>query len=692
MAGNPFRSRNVPSSVSNEFKARGDGSKLLKWTSQRVPWIYLLSCATGECSSKYDELGIDPTVASPGTALRLFGDNPSLAAYEKGTNLPLPHVESMDVKAMGSLGTTRKASVKIKAYSDEQLIELQKCFFVPGMDVRVQWGWNKSCDGQTPPPLLKEKAIFPAEAICKINKLRKKYPNYDGFQGIVSNFKYSLNKDNAWECEVEIISAADPFTSSKVDNSGCPCARQVETDQGEAVKDFGPIYAALADIYNDGAGAARRLMDTLRSSHSNTSYHAYSAWEIEGVERTEDGGEKEGGWFDSWFFGEETIEYWISFGAFIDAINAMSVPSDGKNWPFGKVSVDDVLLPKPVWCLSADPRVCYIDGGDLPMSYVANENEYGRSSFNAVVTDPGTGKDMVELGSIMCNVIFLIKQYKQVYNGDGSLKTLVDNVLREINRVCGSPWNFVTIATESECGDYTVTGEPKDPDKIPEGPTITILDEKQAQLASQPFNVPSTVGDSTLRDFGLAMKMTGAMKTQALYSGNSQKTRGGAGKDGSGCTGTAVRPFYSGNKVENAAKPSPGKASVSCNECGKGSKSASPPSFGELKGDMEDEINDQTVGAMQEFVNRKVAGETSPEQCAGVPLPFDFNIKVDGIGGFEFGQMITSNRIPPAIRNSFRWQITKVEHSIKPNDWETSISTVCRTNPFGTDEQPPRAN
>ncbi len=66
------------------------------------------------------------------------------------------------------------------------------------------------------------------------------------------------------------------------------------------------------------------------------------------------------------------------------------------------------------------------------------------------------------------------------------------------------------------------------------------------------------------------------------------------------------------------------------------------------------------------------------DHCTGVPLPFEFSFTVDGIGGFEFGQMVSSDRIPQEIRDNFEWQVTTVEHSITANDWTTTVSTVCR--------------
>ena len=283
----PFRSRQVPGSVNTEFSNRANGTKLMKWTAKRFPWMYVLSCAGGGCKEAYNEMGNDPD--SGGKALKLFGGNPSLSAYNSSTKLPHPTLTGLSVKAMGSLGTTRKASVKFSCYTDEDLLEIQKCFFIPGMDVRVQWGWSEDCGGKTPPTVLTDTSMKPGDAVCQINNLRKSNANYDGFQGIVANFKYNLNKDNFWDCEIEVISMADPFNESKVSNSKCPCPREVETDQGETTKDFGPIYAALADLYEDGSDHGPRVMREVGSKTKSSAvrYHRYSVYEYEGVERTE---------------------------------------------------------------------------------------------------------------------------------------------------------------------------------------------------------------------------------------------------------------------------------------------------------------------------------------------------------------------------------------------------------------------
>ena len=163
---NPFRSRQIPGALKTEFSARSNETKLMKWTAQRFPWIYVLSCAGGSCSSKYNQLGQTPQFLASlvgGRPIGMFGSSASNGAINPTTNLPYPTITGLSVKAMGSLGTTRKATLKISCYTDEELLELQKCYFIPGLNVRVQWGW--SCLLYTSPsPRDRQKSRMPSSA------------------------------------------------------------------------------------------------------------------------------------------------------------------------------------------------------------------------------------------------------------------------------------------------------------------------------------------------------------------------------------------------------------------------------------------------------------------------------------------------------------------------------------------------
>ena len=107
MARNPFAGVDVPGTVQSEFTARADTNKMLQWAAKRVPWIHVMSMASS-CDGKYTPLGNAAGVPA------LFGSVSSQAMYNNSTLLPLPIITGCDVAALGNLGTTRKANIKIK--------------------------------------------------------------------------------------------------------------------------------------------------------------------------------------------------------------------------------------------------------------------------------------------------------------------------------------------------------------------------------------------------------------------------------------------------------------------------------------------------------------------------------------------------------------------------------------------------
>lgn len=681
MKTNPFKGVGVPGTVQTELNARAepDRSKLLKWTAKRVPWIHVMSMSSA-CGGDYKELG------SSRVALNLFGASPTKALYEEGTRLPLPNITGVDVGALGNLGSTRKATIKLKAYTDEQLVELQKCYFIPGMDVRCQFGWSESCTEPSPPPLYIAEDLR-AKAVCEIYNRSAGSTCYDGFQGIVSNFKYNLQNDNTWDCEIELISPADPFAESTVSNADCGCARKsttkdAEGNEIEGIAKNGQVYAMLLDIFtNPGNGAVWSNMlksNKYAGSDDLKMTIGYASRFYMGKARTEIGGD-DSSWYEGWFGADNytTTEQYISYGMLEAAINAYTIPNaDGL--PYGRIDSSGIKLPIPTTLIATDPRVCVIGGGKtFPHTKLVNSGipmpETTKLTGGAIT--PALVSDGVELCNIEVNVVFLMSQLKKVLDGDKLMGTFVRAVVEEINRTCGNPWNIEIIANSDNqhaCDDGTMTGA-----------AISVVDAKNFEPKG-PYLVPAKAGKSAVRSIGLDLKMTGGMKTQALYGPGSQQRGSGnasSGGDATGCEGKAIEPFYVGGTVKNKAIPtvaSAQKTKCDCDDVGD-AKSVSPPSLDELGSAVTNYISDETCGALLTKLVETIHDEAKPH-CAGTPLPFDFNFEVDGIGGFRWGQTISCDRIPAAIRSNMQWQVTKVDHSITPNDWVTKVSTVARPN------------
>jgi len=136
--GNPFGKKNVPNATREEITARGTVKGPI-WAAQRMPWVDLRGFASTCNGYKTISSKLD---TGPGTR------------YEEGYKRTKPVITQVQVKKQGELGTTRSCTVDLIAFTDEQLIALQKCYFIPGMTVRVQWGWSESCaGGKAPAPL-----------------------------------------------------------------------------------------------------------------------------------------------------------------------------------------------------------------------------------------------------------------------------------------------------------------------------------------------------------------------------------------------------------------------------------------------------------------------------------------------------------------------------------------------------------
>jgi hypothetical protein len=183
---------------------------------------------------------------------------------------------------------------------------------------------------------------------------------------------------------------------------------------------------------------------------------------------------------------------------------------------------------------------------------------------------------------------------------------------------------------------------------------------------------------SVLRDMQLEMKMTDSMKTQALHSNGAQQcstTDGGScGKNAFKGFGLAVGGTFKNLAMRYASTP------PEC-ICKNAAPNAKLPTFSELFDNLADDVNDTTASACRSALIEaygKSVKDGDSKHCDGMIMPFDFNFTLDGIGGFVFGQIVSSDRIPQRLREGFDWQVTSVEHNITPNDWTTKVSTVAR--------------
>ena len=63
---------------------------------------------------------------------------------------------------------------------------------------------------------------------------------------------------------------------------------------------------------------------------------------------------------------------------------------------------------------------------------------------------------------------------------------------------------------------------------------------------------------------------------------------------------------------------------------------------------------------------------------ANPSIPLNLSVTLDGINGFRFGDVVTTDYMLPRYEDTVVFTVTKVNHTISGQDWTTQIETVCR--------------
>lgn len=692
---NLFSPKAVPQATQDELNRRAGNGTWNRSMGLNKTWIHMMSMAE---NTPYE-------IASN---LKGFGD-----AYDAKYLRPKKTITSVKVSSKGAYGTTRRAIVELALYTDEILNEFSEAYLIPDMSVRLQWGWSSNVAGET--PTLYTEQSLDGVAIKTMNKQTANFPNYEGFQGRVVTWNIKLvPAENVWEVSLELVGAADSVSETKITNvsSKCNCEKEItgQTADGEdssqtVVENSSTLSAALLELWDEPD-----YINTLKANLGGNGEWVAETIKYPGFSRDETGQEDSGGfmWIDADLDAEETF---ISWGTAESLITRCSAQTWAKSNPSGFIldSRNAVLqVPKQEkgrW-FSADPRVCILPGGGLtfeePVEWTdpivtagtvalaivtlgasaavtgigSGDANYGKSSGNCFIDDY-----RIRLTDIRVSTIHLLKRMKEFEQGEESVMKFIQTLLDDINKACGSVWEFAVIDITDE--ETALSG----------GPTqLGIVEVNSPELVSD-FQFLATPGKGGFcREINLDLKMTDAMKTQALYGS-------GAGNKKLPATAPCASKFA---LLTKDLKKSKGKLDAPDvppdGHCANGDKCNE--NNGEDQGHITERLGSEVVGvnidgakkylkeqkalAEQETLDKKSRTSNSPSAyCASTMLPLNFSAVVSGIGGFHWGQSVTCDRLPEDIRALTQYQVTAVEHSISVDDWTTTINTVARLKTSG---------
>lgn len=726
---NPFEYRELPKTLKDELQLRAHNRE--RRVAPLAPYTgmgYRITSMCDKCDDVY----------------QLTTETPHAIKNVSTGRILYPKVYGISIKKQGELGTTKKCTISITCFSEEQLYELQKCYFIPGMSVRVE-----IFTIDAPPPAF-PKTLSNNEVILKMSEwTNNTSANYEGLQGVVTNFEYNLDRSGVqliWVCSLEVVSASASALNHPVST---PCknvtglggpkgtiGQQCETsvpgpDGNERLEVRSTLYNHFKLLNSVSVGFSDNL-DYLKKIDKSISKNTYKKYFKDNAgrsqiftqpyclikyrgtprKRTTTRAVKD-------FFTGDGVnyasEYYITWGRLELLINELVYNGAGKTVDALNshtiLNSEGVLLPWIDNYISTDPRVCVLADGKWQdylyyQGTTTNYNIYKPKLYTAggIVTNIDGSKSL-HLHHVLLNVVMLEMVLDEVEGegGDGLISTFLQKVLDQITAATGGVWELLVTADPVPQTNL-VAGS--DAEKIYKNAFahLTIIEMKGngGTKAATPYAIPSNTMNedgSVIMKLDFHMKMTDAMKTQAIYSKTPLSSNA--------CAAAAHTAFTIHNNFKNLANGSPyDKELEPCKPCENNFESEKvAPSYAQWmlnfkngeeawksrylfesvfdKNIIPPEIEDVTVASLLKVYRAALDGAISSGDtslCKGQPLPFTLQITTAGIGGFRFGQLITTNLIPKTIRDVYYYQVLAVEHDFNnKTGWVTTISTIPRT-------------
>ena len=734
-----FHITSVDSDIARSLSVRSQLQKTSTWTYGKTPWVRMFSnaiIAKGSNAKVYQDYiasidalnnkqreELDKKYSNIDTTIsHLFSDTDRLRYILTSENYPdtfkrynenfrlMPGISRVSVATQGALGSLRKAIVEFTVWSKDEIDQLEAFYFIPGMSVVVEWGWSITENGNPVLPINITQPIPTDDIVrCVIHKNRKKYGgNYDGLQGLVVNFTYSLNSNSGWDCVLEVVSSADIFLSVPIHGTPEKYRKEGEDDEQsltgdtiaihfkEMIKDpiryinesklryakSSPIFAKLKDhIFRLKINATSRTPDLdenksfIEATKEQIAEFNFAEFVGDAVSSIQGTANE---LFGSPVLGSPTtVETFITFELFISLINQFLGLKD-KSGKLQVVKLDisgidgqGVYIGDHPVLGSCDPFVCVL---------------YKRPKYNPLpVINVSTGVIPVYTGylnQILLNVTMLYSIFKEA----DDLKSLLQNVLSSISTSCGNYFNFELQEPPENICDFA---ELKRRTKNTVVLTVTNINLTNKSNEIQPFVLKYT--DRLLRSLSAKSKLTEAMKSQALYGTNSARI-----SETTDRTITHERFYRLTGKGNDASEVVVRNGSVPFDTIVGIAEDYSPPgyvkveekedptklfvqAFQKLSEERTDKTTESAQRAMSDYFNSNKGTDAGDAKTANLILPFEIALELDGIGGIMWGNVFDlSDLLPKRVGNMFIYQATIIEHTITTTGWTTVVNTIPR--------------
>ena len=629
---NPFFQQ-VDSFVKNELKVRqniygrrvrGVGAsypKQVEWSYGKTAW--------GIVTSK-NVKGV--TLGLPGSKV-MSDSKGNLTLYNASRNVPnKPLLSEIEITNEGPLGSMLRGVFKFTIYPELtqtgfDLEGIEKAFFIPGNEVSIKWGWsisgnsNSACQGE--------------------------------FDGIIYNFNWSLNEDLSVSATVSAVSpsaismgiSAEMTTKTDIDgvDSDVIDAASIEMRGSNLVKVIDEDLAAL------GAGSG---------SIQLTEGQPYYVPKESTVSRK----------LDYFAIGlpfqesEDTdlnnlpppisqVFWYVKLGSIAEFINALLEDFDDPIKTIFRVQAFGNQTQYLKDIRSAFPIEVYFP--DYKMGSYGDLNPF--TEENSPLTEE-MPENTINIGNILIGVDYIKTTFEGLIEENSAninyknLTKFLEEITKKINHASGNIYQMTNIMFE-----------PKQ-NNIKDATGVSILSIEDFNLHTgltvDPFQFDSTIFKPIIRDVNISCSPPSPSATAAFVA-----ARGN------------VKPETS--DVQLATNEQRDKRVFWREYVTALRNMASLERVAKARGF---NLNWSESYRSHLVKYKKTSLNSDAHWLYNAVYPIDLSITIDGINGFKFGDTLTTQMIPKIYNSDYNmvFTISRIVHSIKEKDWQTTIETRSR--------------
>jgi len=567
----------------------------------------------------------------------------NLTLYNAERNVPnKPLLTKVEITNEGQLGSFLKGTIYFTIFpqlgsSGFNIGGIEEAFFIPGKEVKLRWGWSTYANN--------------------------KRASTGSFTGIVYNFNWNFNTDLSISATVQFISPsglAMSISSDLVNKSDNTVVAQDNSGKSLVGSSLSKVIDAdLAHL--TGSTSYVELGDGQSGYYArDTTINKKLDYLILGLPIQEQ--EQSDGSSADETNGQQSsrvtkTHWYVKLGSVVEFINELLGSFDD---PIKQIFAVQCFGNETQYlkdCVSAFPLDVFFP--DSTMGRYGKLQPFGQNGQNPLTYKMKDG--VINIGEILLGTDFVKSTYEGFLTDNAAnisyknLPNLIQELVKRINQASGDMYDLTPVLFEPE--QNNIPGQTLKS-------ILTIEDTNlHTGLTVEPFEFSPTIFKPIIRNVGLSSN-TPAGVMQAAFA--------------------AAR----GN-----AKPDQSNIRLATNE--QRDNDLYDKEYWFAKDNIDRLLYDALSSGFSDAWSEELRGflvkikRTSNTQEAHwlnkAIFPVKFDVTIDGINGFKFGDTLSTTMIPAVYNTTYKmvFTVTKITHTIDNKDWTTTLETAARVTSVG---------